>query len=84
MNVILNTHEAHVVLTLVTSVVLDHVELSSTARDKVRDWRREHALETGGLDEFTETLNEAIGNFIDERTQRMMRVRGKVKTRSAR
>jgi hypothetical protein len=84
MNVILNTHEAHVVLTLVTSVVLDHVELSPAARDQVREWRRERALETAGLDEFTVDLNEAIGNYIDERTQRMMRVRGKVKTRSAR
>jgi hypothetical protein len=31
------------------------------------------------LDGFTERLNEAVGNFIDERTRRMMRQRGKVK-----
>lgn len=80
MNVILNTDEAHVVLTLVTSQVLDHVsELSDGAREGVRAWRRDHNLGTTSLDEFTERLNEAVGNFVDERTRRMMRQRGKLK-----
>jgi hypothetical protein len=80
MNVILNTDEAHVVMTLVTSQVLDHLpELSPEARERIRAWRREHDLGTSGLDEFTERLNEAVGNLIDERTRRMMRQRGKVK-----
>ena len=32
-----------------------------------------------GLDDFTEALNLAIGNFIDERTTRMLRKRGKIR-----
>ncbi|MPZ98459.1 MAG: hypothetical protein GEU80_03815 [Dehalococcoidia bacterium] len=79
MNVILNTDEALGVLTLVTSQVLDHVELSDETRRKVRDWRRAREQGTAGLDEFTEELNEALGNFIDERTTRMLRKRGKLK-----
>ncbi|MDP2327883.1 MAG: hypothetical protein CVU47_02570 [Chloroflexi bacterium HGW-Chloroflexi-9] len=81
MNVILNADEAQVVLSLVTSTVLDHVEVSEETREKIREYRRERASGTSELDEFTVALNEAIGNFIDERTRRMMRVRGKVKVR---
>jgi hypothetical protein len=79
MNVILNTDEAHAVLTLVTANVLDNVELSDAGRKRIRDWRRGHDLETVGLDEFTVALNDAIGNFIDERTTRYIRKRGKVR-----
>lgn len=79
MNVVLNTEEAHAVLSLVTSSVLDHVDISEEAKEKVRVWRRDHTIGTVELDGFTERLNEAVGNFIDERTRRMMRQRGKVK-----
>lgn len=79
MNVVLNTEEAHAVLSLVTSSVLDHVDISEEAKEKVRAWRRDHTIGTVELDGFTERLNEAVGNFIDERTRRMMRQRGKVK-----
>lgn len=79
MNVVLNTDEAHVVLTLVTSNVIDHVEISDEAKERVKRWRNDHNLGTSGLDGFTERLNEAIGNYIDERTRRMLRQRGKLK-----
>jgi hypothetical protein len=82
MNVILNTEEAHVVLSLVTSSVLDHTELSDEAKERIRAWRRDNNIGTKDLDGFTERLNEAIGNFIDERTRRMLRQRGKVKVQA--
>jgi hypothetical protein len=82
MNVVLNTDEAYVVLSLVTSSVIDHVEVSDETKELVRGWRRDHALGSVELDGFTERLNEAIGTFIDERTRRMMRQRGKLKVRS--
>ncbi|MSQ42422.1 MAG: hypothetical protein EXR65_05240 [Dehalococcoidia bacterium] len=81
MNVVLNTDEGHVVMTMVTAQVLDHVALSEAGRSAVREWRRGLAPGTVPLDGFTERLNLAIGNFIDERTTRMMRLRGKVKVR---
>lgn len=83
MNVILNTEEAHVVLSLVTSSVLDHVDLSDEAKERIRGWRRDHGLGSSGLDEVTERMNDAIGNYIDERTRRMMRQRGKVKVKTS-
>ncbi len=81
MNVILNTEEAHVVLALVSSTVLDHVDLSDEAKEKIREWRTARAPGTRPLDAFAEDLNESLGNFIDDRTRRMLRQRGKVKVR---
>lgn len=81
MNVILNTDEAHAVLALVTAQVLDNVELSDAGRKLLRDWRRARDIGTSGLEEFTAELNVAIGNYIDERTTRMMRVRGALKVK---
>ncbi len=81
MNVVLNTEEANAVLALVTAQVLDHVEISLAAKQAIRDWRRDHAPGTIPLDGFTASLNTALGNFIDERTSRMMRTRGKLKVR---
>jgi hypothetical protein len=79
MNVVLNADESHVMLTLVSSLLLDNVELSEDSRKQIRDWRRDHDPGSSQLEEFTLFLNERIGNHIDERTTRMMRVRGKRK-----
>ena len=81
MNVILNTDEAHAVLSLVSAQVLDNVELSEAGRKAIREWRRAHDVGRAGLEDFTETVNVAIGNHIDERTTRMMRVRGSMKVK---
>ena len=77
MNVVLNADESLVVLTLVTALLLDNVEMSDASRKKIRDWRRDRNPGSMPLDEFTVYLNERLGNLIDERTTRMMRVRGK-------
>jgi hypothetical protein len=79
MNVVLNADESHVVLTLVSALLLDNVELSEESRKQIRDWRRQRDPGNRELDEFTLFLNERLGNFIDERTTRMMRVKGKRK-----
>ena len=79
MNVVMNTDEAHVVLSLVTSQILDHLQMSEEGREVVKSWRRSHNLGSGDLDEFAIELSEAVGNFIDENTRRMVRQRGKLK-----
>ncbi|MSQ29468.1 MAG: hypothetical protein EXR68_03140 [Dehalococcoidia bacterium] len=84
MNVILNTDEVHAVLTLVSAQVIDHVELSEAGRKLIRDWRRDHAMDTVDLDELTGAVNVALGNYIDERTTRMMRIRGALKVKKVR
>ncbi len=77
MNVILNVEEVQAIASLVTSQVLDHVDISPQAREAVRAWRRANDVGSTGLDEYTVVFNEALGNAIDERTTRMLRQRGK-------
>ena len=79
MNVVLNVDEVHAVLTLVTSQVLDHVELSDGAREAIRAWRREHAMGTHGLDDYGAKFNAALGTHIDEQTTRYLRKRGSMR-----
>ena len=67
MNIVLNTDEAHVVLTLTSALLLDDVDLTGFPE----------------LDKFTIFLNERLGNRIDEQTTRMMRVRGDIRTSQA-
>jgi hypothetical protein len=79
MNVIMNVDEVHVVLTLVSSQVLDNVELSDAARKAIRDWRQEHVLGSKDLDAFSARFNESLGNHIDEQTTRYLRRRGSLR-----
>ena len=81
MNVVLNTDEANAVMSLITAQAIDHADLTEAGKKAVREWRRDLAPGTMPLDEFTARLNVALGNFIDERTTRMMRTRGALKVR---
>lgn len=76
MNVLLNVDEALAVIARMTGSVLDGVELSEAGRAAIRDWRKHRVEGTKELDDFTVALNEALGNFIDERTTRRLRLRG--------
>ena len=84
MNVVLNSDETHMLLTLISSQVVDHVDLSEESYELVREWRRNHGLGSRELDELTLFVNERLGTYIDERTTRMMRTRGRLKVSEAR
>ena len=79
MNVVLNTDDANAVMSLVTAQLIDQAGLTEAGKKAVRDWRRQLAPGAFPLDAFTERLNLAVGNFIDERTRRLIRVRGSLK-----
>jgi hypothetical protein len=76
MNVLLSLEECYAVMMRMTGTVLDKVELSDEAKDSIRDWRKNRALGTKELEDFTVDLNEALGNHIDERLKRRLRMRG--------
>ena len=81
MNVVLNTDEVNAVMSLITAQLIDQAGLTEPAKKAVREWRRDLAPGTIPLDGLTLRVNTAIGNFIDERTTRMMRTRGQLKVR---
>ena len=51
--------------------------IANPGRAAIRDWRKHRVEGTKELDDFTVALNEALGNFIDERTTRRLRLRGR-------
>jgi len=78
LNVILDLDEAHAVLARVTGQVIDHAGLSEAACDAIRRWRMGREPGAEALDDFVVGFNEALGNEIDERTSRRLRLRGGV------
>lgn len=77
MQVILETDEAWSIMSLVVSQVLDQVDLSEEAKDKIRRWRGDHVEGTAEMSELTVTMNETLGTMLDERTTRLIRRKGR-------
>lgn len=77
MQVILETDEAWSIMSLVVSQVLDQVDLSEEAKDRVKRWRGERIDGTAEMSELTVSMNEVIGSVLDERTQRLIRRKGR-------
>ena len=77
MQVILETDEAWSIMSLVVSQVLDQVDLSEEAKEKVRRWRGDRIDGTAEMSELTVSMNEVIGSVLDERTQRLIRRKGR-------
>jgi hypothetical protein len=76
MQIILETDEAHSIMSLVVSQVIDQVDLSDEARALLRKWRQERDEGTAELADLTVSLNETIGTVLDERTTKLIRRKG--------
>jgi hypothetical protein len=73
--VILDETESWSVMSLITSLVVDQVELSDEGVAAIREWR--NALEEGSPEmlAFAEGLNEALGNKLDDEMRKTIRRR---------
>jgi len=75
--------EARSLLAVVTSYVLDNSGVSQDAKTHVRQWRTDHAEGTTKMASLTDGMNEAIGAYIEVKTDRQVRKRGRYgRTRS--
>jgi len=77
MYVILEQDEAWSIMTLVVSQVLDHADLSDEGRAAVRRWRSGRADGTAEMADLALGMNEALGGLVDERTDRIVKRRGR-------
>ncbi len=85
MQVVLETDEAGSLMSVITSYVIDHSGVSQEGKSKIRRWRSDRAVGTVEMDDLAEALNEALGTYIDEKTVRVIRRRGRyVSTREQR
>lgn len=77
MQVVLETDEAWSLMSTITSYVIDHSSVSQEGKAKIRRWRGDRALGTVEMDDLALALNEALGAYLDEKTARMLRRRGR-------
>jgi hypothetical protein len=77
MHIILEQDEAWSIMTLVVSQVLDHADLSDAGRDAVRRWRAARADGTAEMADLALGMNGTLGGHIDERTDRIVKRKGR-------
>jgi hypothetical protein len=84
MQVVLETDEAWSLMSVITAYAIDHGGLSADGKAKARRWRSDRALGTVEMDGLAEAINQALGTYLDEKTTRMIRRRGRyVSTKEA-
>lgn len=81
MQLILDQDEGWSLMTLVTSFVIDHSGVSQDGKQKLRRWRSDHAEGSQEMRALAEGMNKALGAFIDERTDRQVRSKGRYSTK---
>ncbi len=69
--------EAWSLVAVVTSYVVDDSGVSQDAKESIRQWRRKHAEGTVEMAALADGMNEAIGAYIEARTDRQVRKRGR-------
>ncbi len=77
MQVVLETDEAWSLMSVITSYVIDHSGVSQDGKSKIRRWRSDRSVGTVEMDGLAVAVNEALGTYLDEKTTRMIRRRGR-------
>ncbi len=77
MQVILETDEAWSLMSVITSYVIDHSGVSQDGKARVRRWRGDRDVGTVEMDDLAVAFNQALGTYLDEKTTRMIRRRGR-------
>ena len=84
MNIMLNPGEVNVVIGLVTSRLLDGLELSEEAQQAIRTWRSDRGPGSSDLDDFADEFNNQLMDSIDDSTRRRTMRGGRFERETAR
>ncbi|MDP2676018.1 MAG: hypothetical protein Q8Q00_14135 [Dehalococcoidia bacterium] len=77
MQIVLETDEAWSLMSVIASHVIDNSGVSQDGKSAIRRWRNDRALGTVEMDDLAVATNEALGTYLDEKTARMVRRRGR-------
>ena len=77
MQVILEVDEAWSLMSVIASYAIDHGGASQNGKQAIRRWRTERASGTVEMDRLAIAMNEALGAYLDEKTARMVRQKGR-------
>jgi hypothetical protein len=77
MQIILEVDESWSLMTVITSYAIDRGGVSTAGKQAIRRWRTDRAVGTVEMDKLTVSVNEALGTYLDEKTARMIRQKGR-------
>jgi len=77
MQVILDPDEAWSLMTLITGYAIDKSGVSQDGKQRIRRWRTDRAVGTVEMDDLAVGMNKAIGSYLDDRTNRQIRGKGR-------
>ena len=85
MQIVVETDEAWSLMSVIASHVIDNSGASQDGKSAIRRWRTDRSVGTVEMDDLAVATNEALGTYLDEKTARMIRRRGRyVSTRETR
>ena len=77
MHLVIETDESWSLMSVITSYIIDNSGVSQGGKQRARRWRTDRALGTVEMDQLAVAMNGALGTFIDEKTARLVRQRGR-------
>ena len=77
MQIVFETDEAWSLMSVITSWIVDQSGISQEGKQKLRRWRGDRAIGTVEMDELAVDMNKALGTYLDEKTERLVRRRGR-------
>lgn len=77
MQILIENEEAWSLMTVITAYMIDNAGLSADGKAAVRRWRTAHDRDSAGTQDLTEAMNEALGGYIADRTNRTLRKKGR-------
>jgi hypothetical protein len=77
MQIVMETDEANSLMSVITSYVIDKSNISSDGKQRVRKWRADRATGSTEMDSLATAMNRALGTFIEEKTERQVRRKGR-------
>lgn len=80
MQVVLDADECWSLMTLMTSYVIDKSGVSQAGKQKIREWRKDRAEGTPAMLALSDSVNEALGAYIEEKTTRSVKRKGRFVT----
>jgi hypothetical protein len=77
MQIVMETDEANSLMSVITSYLIDNAGLSQDGKSRVRKWRTDRAAGSTGMDALAAAMNRALGTYLDEKTDRQVRRKGR-------
>jgi hypothetical protein len=73
MQFVFDADESWSLMSVVTSYVIDHAELSADGRARLKTWRSARGEGSPKMGELAGEINDALRGYIEDRTNRVVR-----------